>query len=367
MENSMKLDLDSRIHNFTGKCLDALENRRLQGEPSHSQEAVILNYHQVCPLSELVSLEAGLTVEPETFREQVAFLSDHCSILTFGQLGDLIAKSAPFPPNALVITFDDGYLDNFQYAFPILKEYNAPATFFVTTDFVDQSTIAWWDELALMLRHAQQAIGGIRVAGVDIHFNLSQPRERVKKYNHLMLLLKTLNPGERRATLQKLHQLLQPEFIPPPRAHMNWDEIRQVAKWRIEIGSHTRSHPILSQIAPSIVRQEVEGSKMVIENHLQSEVKSFAYPNGQETDFNHTVIQILKDVGYQQAGTTMAGVVTLASNPFILERMGIRQKDSQELFRVKTAGTYPKLLKFARSRLGKTFPDHESTTVKTAA
>jgi len=116
----------------------------------------VLMYHRICDLSERQArspLLRDLSVSPRDFERQVKYLSDHgFAFLRADQIADALARHTPLPEKAVALTMDDGYKDNFEYAFPILRKYHAAATIFLVTATVDTPNHLAWDDVAVMRR-----------------------------------------------------------------------------------------------------------------------------------------------------------------------------------------------------------------------
>lgn len=214
----------------------------------------ILTYHKVSPNPAKGGL--GLRVRPKDFDWEMHYLKDSgYHTVDLGAVVDHYKNGRKLPEKPIVITFDDGYRNNYRYAYPILKKYGFTATIFVAT----------------------KTIGGIN------------------EFDYL-------------ANIQPKNQML------------SWNEIKEMNDSGITIGAHTIDHVRLSKISQSEAKNQILGSKEILEKELKKEVRYFCYPYG---DCNQTVAQIVKECGFSAATTTEPGIVESDMNPYLLKRICI--------------------------------------------
>jgi len=236
------------------------------------------------------------------FRAQMELVRRYFSVQP---LDALVAGDAP--PNAIAITFDDGYRDNYTNAFPILRELGLPATIFLVTGAVDANQLIWHDRIF-------DAFHRTRVPIPDKHQELASVLGEVRG----------VGPEERSELISRLLERLGVDSSESDVGwdKLTWDDVREMAAAGIRFGAHTLDHPILSHVSPEEARRQVKGSKEKIESELGCEVTSFAYPNGRPVDFDATTKQILRKEGFLSAVTTVSGSNDASSDPFELRRVG---------------------------------------------
>jgi len=232
------------------------------------------------------------------------------------------------PPNPIVLTFDDGYQNNYKYAFPLLEKYNVPATIFVTTGFIDQTTYLWPDKLEFIIDHAANKDLNFLWQDDRLTLALKTDTEKMTTICFIKEYLKSLSESDKLAFLDELHKSLEVEYtwdkIPSVLLPLTWDEIREMrASGLIAIGSHTVTHPILSKCTNERQRTEIALSHERITIELGEECKLFAYPNGQPTDYNQYTVQLLKEHRYLGAVTAVFGYAyNNTQDNFHLNRFG---------------------------------------------
>ena len=191
----------------------------------------------------------------------------------------LVARE--FPRRFVCITFDDGYRDNHEFAYPILKKYEAPFAIYVATSFADRVGELWW--LALEAVIAQNELIGIRIDGSDRWFEARNVPEKRAVYDHIYAWLRQLPTEDAlRRVVRELttrHRVDIGAFC--GELCMDWQELATLAADPlVTIGAHTVNHPILTKVDDKTVRAELENSRAVIEAALGVRPRHLAYPVG---------------------------------------------------------------------------------------
>ncbi len=237
----------------------------------------IIYYHRVVEKEDLPKIHYGnMCIDRFSFEGQMKFLRDFYNPVGEKEIA-AFKTGKKLPENPVWVTFDDGYKDNFEKAYPILKKYKIPATFFVTTGFINRQIV----------------------------------------------------PPEGRAVKNDIANLF-----------MNWDEVKDMADNGLCIGCHTVSHKILASLSKDDVINEISRSKDEIEKRIARKVISFAYPRGKRRDCNlSAAIPVLKDSGFLVAVTTIGGNNSLNFDKaqFELKRIGVSHDDTLDFFKFKVA------------------------------
>lgn len=246
----------------------------------------ILMYHRVLPA------ENTHAISPEVFELQVEYLKRYFRVVSVNQLVNE-AASGKLKPYTLALTFDDGHQDFYAHAWPILRKYDLPASLYVTTGFVDQQCWLWPDLLRYLLDSTKKhdlVIEGIGALFIG------------KNHNHTTwsilgdLCLK-LEAGVRVAFLEDLARRLNVTVPPqplPPFAPVSWDQLREMHKEGLDIGSHSVSHPIFSSLTNEELHSELALSRKRIFEEIGEAPKGICYPNGMARDVTTTVEQKAK-------------------------------------------------------------------------
>jgi peptidoglycan/xylan/chitin deacetylase (PgdA/CDA1 family) len=254
------------------------------------------------------------------FEAEMRFLSKRYRVVS---LAELLCRLAAGPAEpVLAITFDDGYRDNYQNAFPILQRYELPATVFLTTGCMDTGEPLWFERLAIAMKKTSR-MSILLEATPPLRLWLRTPPERLSANAEVFSVLRRVPNAERRRLLADvLRQLAVADDRERRRKMLTWDEVRLMSAHRIAFGGHTVNHPFLSRLDPDEIRWEVSECKRRIEDELQLPAEHFAYPNGREEDFGLSNKAHIRQAGYRAAVTTIWGVNHSSTDPFELRRGG---------------------------------------------
>jgi len=260
-------------------------------------------------------------ISTDLFEREIRFISRHYEVVSLPTLVRALDEAAE-TKNMVAITFDDGYRDNFQNAFPILKRYRVPATIFLATGGMDSGEPLWFELLALTIKKTPAEFLDLEI-DIPRRFWLRTQEERLVANGNIFALLRTLPDSERRDRLTEiLHQLELHDFSDRKEKMLTWDQVRTMHANGIDFGGHTVTHPFISKLTPEQGLWEVSECKRRIEEELQSAVRHFAYPNGREEDFSDWNQEMLGMAGYEAALTTLWGMNYRSTNRMQLRRGG---------------------------------------------
>ena len=276
-------------------------------------KVLILMYHRVIPPREVEAtfVQPGMYVTPETFERHLQFLSARFEILS---LSDLLAKwrqgACDSSSRSCVLTFDDGWLDNYRYAYPLLHAYRVPATIFLPTDMIGTNTWLWSDRLGYLL-HRQQRL---------------ENRRAVDDVDAAIERAKTLSDDARERLIQGLADEIG-VHVPTDRRLVNWAEVREMSREGISFGSHTCTHANLTRVDGAALERELRRPIEVLEQQRVNHVRVLSYPNGDHTD---AVVAAAQAAGYDAAVTTNPGPESApAADLFRLKRIGVHEDISR--------------------------------------
>ena len=290
--------------------------RRFPGKSRKRSTFSILMYHRVTPAPS--PYFGGVT--EEIFRRQLSFLKKNFTILPLPEVVTLLSERKGLPPRTVCVTFDDGLRSVFSMAFPILSDLKLPATVFLTTGPIDRQEPIWTDLLALLVSRHTSPFLSIYGNGLIRRFPTRTTPEKRRSLLLLKEWLKQMPDHERRATLERFFQTTS--FSPSEDGFMmTWDQVRILGRAGITFGAHTISHPILSRMSTPAIEMEIAESKKRIEEVTGETISLFAYPNGEEGDFDGRVINFLKKKGFVAACTALYGMNRDFENPFVLKRI----------------------------------------------
>ena len=303
--------------------------------------AVVLMYHRVMPWKEgKSSVFEGMQVDPDTFELQMAYLRKHFNLLALDDLRRHLRNRTPFPPNSCMVTFDDGWKDNFTQAYPVLNRYKVPAVIFLSVGHIGTRK-RFWQERTFTALH------GIREAaprdpdiparyrnlpeGIKIEELLALPEGKFRKEvreqirSHKKLPLSRIEP-----IVEAIDACAGMTGGPSSGgdSFLSWEEIEEMSRGGIDFGSHGLTHEILTNITADEVRKEVLESRRIIEERIRKSVYAFSYPNG---DHDPVVRKCVAECGYEIAFGTRRGFAGPEDDPLSLKRVNVHDDVTREV------------------------------------
>lgn len=327
-----KSDLYRNVENFVGACCyysGLVAFARLWQR--HAQKSlIILNYHHAV---------GG------DLRKHMLYLRKHYRLLHLEEaLEELYASRQDQPENkkpALVLTFDDGYRDNYTHAAPLAEELQVPITIFLVPGYIESGQPFWWFEGEGLVSQTR-----VRRVTLDEHtYQLDNANDRAaltKVINERVWCAATVR--EREEFLVRVHDLLGVSTVIADKKSgdlpANWEEIRAMADrgW-VSFGAHTMHHPVLAYMSDlAQVRHEVGECRTVLEQQLDLRVRTFAYPIGQLEHIGAASYAAVRQLGYSWALTTESGFNTPRTDPYLLYRICIDVRDDWRITATRVAG-----------------------------
>lgn len=297
---------------------------------------MVLTYHRI---ADEPNPEDSLIVSLRNFEHQIVFLKRHYNLISGEELAEIITSGASFPQESCLITFDDGWRDNYTHAFPLLKKHGVPAVIFISTDYIGTDQTLWHERLLKLLTKIPSHTSIIEIADA-----LNKWPEGVAK--KIIGILKLSNERRRSAInnliedlkrfdLEQINEINHGlEFLSGSKGSnefpsmLSWQEVSEMSKNNIYFGSHTKSHPILTQINDHQIRAELIESKKIIEDRLRKPVHFLCYPNG---NYNEKVLKVMKEAGYLAGFSCIPGTNDSYERPFELKRRHIIEDFSLNL------------------------------------
>ena len=294
----------------------------------------IFAYHRVVADIAKAEREAiyGLVVSSATFRRHCRLLSefyDVVSLETAAHFLDGEQKRKTSRPLA-VITFDDGYRDFYEEAFPILNEFGLSATVFLPTEFIGQSRPLAHDRLYWLVKQASEksvsVLSALEKAGLAKEFAEKCAGEtNILKLTDWLVFL----PNEiREKVIFQLEQKLADRFESYPTEYqlLDWETIRGMQRKGINFGGHTARHVVLPLEDYLVMENELVASKNELETQLNEEINSFAYPNG---EYNEDIKKLIAQAGYKIAVTTEKRINRPAADLLALGRISLCEESTR--------------------------------------
>ena len=277
----------------------------------------------------------------DVFENQIKFLKEKFGVISLKEYVETMnGGGKERQRNPVILTIDDGYADNYQIAYPVLKKYSVPATIFITTDFVTKREWLWSDKLQYILKSTGKKKFVFGIDGEEKPFDVETFEGWHKTQLKIFNYCRRISEDEKNEAIRRLSFDLRvsvpkqttDEFLP-----LTWDQIREMSGNGIDFGSHSCSHPIMSRLTRTQLVYEVLNSKREIEERTGKEVNTFCYPNGGRDDFNDEIIEILRKASYRAAVTTISGANRLdEKDPYRLKRKTIKGDVEYEMHKELT-------------------------------
>lgn len=293
---------------------------------------VVLNYHRIGDAARQPWDRTLWNVDEELFDVQLATLAREAEVVAPEDV--LAIPDDRRAGRRVLLTFDDGYRDNYELAFPLLRRHGLAATFFITTGFLDSGGPAWWDELAWMVRNAAEATlppGPWASAPLPLGPDEDDTVAAVVKH------YKTLDAAETGAYLESVAEASGAGRCPPSEASelwMTWEMVRAMHAAGMSIGGHTVTHPILARLPSAEQSREIGGCRTRLLEQLGVAMEWFAYPVGARDTFTEETKRALREHGVRLAFSFHGGYGHARRwNPLDVPRVHVSRRHSAELLR----------------------------------
>lgn len=313
--------------------------------------ALILMYHRILPEAMVdESIEPGMYVSTTSFARHLSSLAQYFEIIPLDSIitGNIQALGDGGKPRC-AITFDDGWLDFLLHAFPLLQQFNAPATVFLPTNFIGTDRKFWTDTVAELLfeesklQRSVTASADIDKLRSNIVFQHLSQTDASSMEGRLYQIINGLKRHRAEDIYLALDELspLGASIASSPRVFLNWEEVRSLKNsGLVTFGSHTEDHNILTTLHMDEVRRELSRSKKRLAEENATPLGGplfFCYPNG---NANNEMAALVQDAGYAGAVTTKEGWNACDANRFLLNRIGLHDdmSSSQAMFVCRLAG-----------------------------
>jgi peptidoglycan/xylan/chitin deacetylase (PgdA/CDA1 family) len=243
-----------------------------------------------------------VSATPEAFLRQLRFLRSHLDILSVGELLACLRQPQSLPQRPALITFDDGHADNYEVAFPLLRQERLHACFFLATGFIGTSSLPWWDQIFCCFRYTRLAQLRSPFGKEDPPFDLAPAKREFAIARFIRQLRDLPTWGQAVGIVRDLPAAtgVTPETLLERPLFMSWKQVRQLAAAGMELGGHTRTHPILSRIADRrVLRDEIAGCADDIQKAVGHVPLAFAYPTGGKEAMSAEADAEIRDSGFR--------------------------------------------------------------------
>jgi peptidoglycan/xylan/chitin deacetylase (PgdA/CDA1 family) len=299
--------------------------RLLERIPEPPGRLRVLTYHRVDRPEERPFLNPGLiSASPEEFERQILLLASDYHPVSIEAVLQAFRSAAPLPRRAVLVTFDDAYLDFAEHAWPILRAHAVPAVLFVPTAYPGIQGAAFWAD---RLYHALRSTHLDRVHGLD----LRTPAQRQHAYCTLKSRLKLLAHSKSQELFRRLlEELGSPQM---PSSILDWDALRRLAAQGLSLAPHTRTHALLSRVTTEAALEEAVESRRDLEREIGRVPPVFAYPSG---EYTAAVAAGLDACGFELAFTTAPGINAISSaDPMRIRRFNVGRRTTVSILRAR--------------------------------
>jgi peptidoglycan/xylan/chitin deacetylase (PgdA/CDA1 family) len=307
-------------------------------------KTIVLTYHRILPFEFRDSSFShnAIMTDPANFEMQLQVINKYFKVINTLTLSKTLDNPKETIKTQCLITFDDGWSDNYAYAFPLLQKYECEAVIFVPLEYVSSNDTFWQEKLGFLVWKAIELKTDRSNKLMDklgIHINSDVKSDKQTEIKNYVRTLKSKTYSEIEGIIKAFTTLLNSDGGSPIDKHMSWDQLIELADNGITIGSHACSHKILTKLNKEDVNQELIHSKSVLEKRLQTDISTIAYPNG---DYNQEIGYLAKKAGYKYGFGTSYGYVTEKSDLYNLERININDEvaSNKPLFLATIAGLY---------------------------
>lgn len=289
----------------------------------------VLTYHRLGVPSE-DPFPGTVDATPAEFERQVAYLTRHFTLVDTKDLR-AFAQGQPLPPNPAMITFDDGYRDNHDQAFPILLRYGAKAVFFVASDYLNRRRLFWWDRITRRLNRTAKPVVRLNYP-YPMELPLRDAADKERAVRTLTRLVKDYYGLNLELFLEELDQATdlsmdEEERSLADRMLMTWDQVRSLEKGGMDVESHSHTHRVLQTLPPSELASELSRSRQELEGQLDRDVHALAYPCGLTVAQSPFILSSLRASGFEWGFASKGGVSPLAGqkvgNSFDMKRIPV--------------------------------------------
>lgn len=310
----------------------------LLSQLSARDSLLVLTYHRIGNSGDDLFDPGVFSATADQLDHQISYLKQHVSLVTLDEALSFVDGTNKEKKGRcrVLITFDDGYLDNFNIAFPILCSHGVHGVFFLATSMVGSCHVPWWDHIAYLMKTARKR-----------RFRLSYPTDLTVDIDKnglarsLRAVLRSYKSPANSDPARFIRELAEGAGGEGPpktmRRFLSWDEAREMSRHGMTIGSHTHSHHVLSQLEPGKQLQELSTSRKILKEQLAVEIDVLAYPVGGRSSFTDQTQSAARDTGYRAAFSSYGGTnLQGKTSPYNVKRVGIINQSRARL-RVRTA------------------------------
>jgi peptidoglycan/xylan/chitin deacetylase (PgdA/CDA1 family) len=321
----MKQEIATRILCRTGLL-------SLLGRAMRWPGVLVLNYHRVGDGAKSLFDRGLWSADVGAFTDQIRFCKSQLDVITPDDIPQVMARGWG---RYALITFDDGYRDNYLTAFPILKAEGVPATFFVTTGFLDGPAVPWWDEIAWMVHTSRR--DRVELPGWVPASVLFDMPDRERAIRTILRTYKAMPAESTHRFLDALAEASGSGRCPADLGEsfwMTWSMLREMRAAGMTVAGHTITHPILAHASRERQREEILGCGARLADEMGEPMLYFSYPVGGPNSFNSVTQDCLREAGVRYAFSYYGGYRRFGNwDNFDVRRVAVETYLTPEWFR----------------------------------
>lgn len=307
---------------------------------------IVLTYHRIAEPCTNPFYNPVISTTVESFHDQVDWLKRRFRLVTLDELIAQVNAGSAWREPSLLVTFDDGYRDNFDVAVPILREHNMPATFFIPSEFLDAPCLPWWDYIAYVIKQTQVSRLTLQRDHQAMAYPLTIDLTITSRFEAISAIVQAFLKNTINDEVWFLDQLAKHAEVPVDSNQlgralfMSWDQAQQLVQQYpgFAVGSHSRHHYRLAGLSHEVQYHELSESQRVLEARLGHKISALAYPYGWPGTYTAYTKAIAAQVGYRIAFTSCPGVNQSQDfDQYEVRRFGIGHTDSVSLLRARLA------------------------------
>ena len=287
-----------------------------------SRRLAILRYHAICDANAGYA-DPGICVSPAAFEQHVGYLAAHYAVLSLPDAVGALKRGATLPRNAVAITFDDGYADNLAAA-RTLQRYGLTGTFFITAACLAGDQPFWPAEIRSLIGAITVPRLRLTAAGARLDIPVDGESERRAAIKTVSSLFKAHSIPVRESLRDQLRAAAG--AVRGPECMLRWQDVTEMARMGMTIGSHTLTHPNLPNAGESDAWREIRDSKSKLERELGTRISMFSYPNGgAERYMTPAIANLVRKAGFDAATTSRNAFAGPGSDLYALERVQVKE------------------------------------------
>ena len=310
----------------------------------NQDQLLIVTYHGLYSKFNRKSLPLFTHLHVDLFREHLKLYKKYYHVVSLAELENCVREGSPWPEKSLLITFDDGFKNNYEVAFPVLKEFELPAAVFLTVDYIGSDQLLWFDELFVLLKQCLESEISRDLIADCIGWR-PDSRNVEEQYPKCANRFKRKSVIERKGRMARLKKLLHEDESSELLEHfrmLSWEQVLEMkSSGLVQFGVHTATHRIVSNLSGEEWEKEIVIPKGKMEGILKCSIDTFCYPNGIiGVDFLSEHEAYLEENGYVCAFCTNENLNMSETNLYRLGRVSVGSGITSDIhyLRLKTAG-----------------------------